>query len=454
MPRALVIGLARSGMACARTLSREGWDVVAVDRKDDAAMRERAATVPEGVEVRLGPYAEDVALGFDMVCPSPGVPWDAPELAVARSNGVDVRSEIDLVFRRCPAPITGITGTNGKTTTTTLAGAVIAAGGARVHVGGNIGEPMLDRLDAVQAGDWVVLELSSFQIESVEDPRCRLAAVLNVTPDHLNRHGTFEAYAAAKRRIVEHADPQGAVVLGADDVVARGMAQASPARVLLAGFEIGPSDGATVRQGDVVVVERGVAAPVMPVGDIPLFGAHNVQNVLVAVALGHAAGVEHAAIADAVRGFQAVHHRLEPVLDDAGVLWVNDSKATNVDAAVKALQAFPDRPVVWIGGGETKGVGPEELAREVSARARHAILNGATGAEVDRALANLGYNARTLVPTLADAVRAARQVARPGDVVLLAPGYTSFDQFTDYEQRGETFAALVREVCGVAGGTR
>ncbi|HZS13506.1 MAG TPA: UDP-N-acetylmuramoyl-L-alanine--D-glutamate ligase [Candidatus Dormibacteraeota bacterium] len=454
MPRALVIGLARSGMACARALRAEGWDVLVVDRKDDAALRTRASSLPAGTEVRLGPYADDVAVGFDMVCPSPGVPWDAPELAVARSHGVQVRSEIDLVFRRCPAPILGITGTNGKTTTTTLAGAVIAAGGTRVHVGGNIGEPMLDRLGEVRQGDWVVLELSSFQIESVEDPRCRLAAVLNVTPDHLNRHGTFEAYAAAKRRIVEHADPEGAVVLGADDVVARGMAQASTARVLLAGFEIGPGDGTTVRDGEVVVIERGSATPVMPVGDIPLFGTHNVQNVLVAVALGHAAGVAHDAIAGAVRGFRAVHHRLEPVLDAGGVLWVNDSKATNADAAIKALRSFPDRPVVWIGGGETKGVGPEELAREVSERARHAVLNGATGPEVDRALATLGYNSRTLVGTLAEAVHAAHDVAREGDVVLLAPGYTSFDQFTDYEERGETFASLVREVCGAAGGTR
>jgi UDP-N-acetylmuramoylalanine--D-glutamate ligase len=453
MPRALVIGLARSGMACARALRREQWDVVVVDRKDDEALRARATTLPEGVEVRLGPYPDDVAVGFDMVCPSPAVPWDAPELAIARTHGIDVRSEIDLVFRRCPAPIVGITGTNGKTTTTTLAGAVIAAGGARVHVGGNIGEPMLDRLDGVHPGDWVVLELSSFQIESAEDPRCRLAAVLNVTPDHLNRHGTFEAYAAAKRRLVEHADPQGAVVLGADDVVARGMAQASAARVLLAGFEIGPSDGATVRDGDVVVIERGSPAAIMPVSEIPLFGAHNVQNVLVAVALGHAAGVSHDAIAGAVREFHAVHHRLEPVLDAGGILWINDSKATNADAAIKALRAFPDRSIVWIGGGETKGVGPEELAREVSEHARHAVLNGATGSEVDRALANLGYNSRTLVDSLADAVRAAHDVARPGDVVLLAPGYTSFDQFTDYEQRGEVFAELVHDVCGAAGGT-
>jgi UDP-N-acetylmuramoylalanine--D-glutamate ligase len=178
-----------------------------------------------------------------------------------------------------------------------------------------------------------------------------------------------------------------------------------------------------------------------------------VQNVLAAVALGHAAGVAHDAIAGAVRAFRAVPHRLEPVLDAGGVLWVNDSKATNVDAAIKALHAFPDRPIVWIGGGATKGVGPEDLAAEVSRRARYAVLNGATAAEVDAALDNLGYNRRTVVGTLAEAVRAAHDIARPGDVVLLAPGYTSWDQFADYEERGRVFADLVRQVCGAARGT-
>jgi UDP-N-acetylmuramoylalanine--D-glutamate ligase len=321
-----------------------------------------------------------------------------------------------------------------------------------VHVGGNIGEPMLDRLHQVRDGDWVVLELSSFQIESAEDPRCRLAAVLNVTPDHLNRHGTFEQYAAAKRRLVEHADPAGAVVLGADDAVAAAMISAATAPVLMAGLDIGARDGATVRDGSVVVVERGRVTPVIPVADIPLFGEHNVLNVLAAVAMGHAAGVAAPDMARAVREFRAVPHRLEPVLDGGGVLWVNDSKATNVDAAVKALRAFPDRSIVWIGGGETKGIGPEELAREVSLRARHAVLNGGTGEELDAALQQLGYTSRTLVGTLAQAVRTAHEIARPGDVVLLAPGYTSFDQFENYEERGRIFAELVREACGVAPG--
>jgi len=188
------------------------------------------------------------------------------------------------------------------------------------------------------------------------------------------------------------------------------------------------------------------------VRDIPLFGEHNVLNVLAAVALGHAAGVGGDDIARAVRGFRAVHHRLEPVLDIDGVLWINDSKATNADAAIKALRSFPDRRIVWIGGGQSKGVGPDELAAEVNRRARHAVLNGATGPEVDDALAALGYTSRTLVPTLADAVRIAHDVAQAGDVVLLAPGYTSFDQFESYEHRGDAFTAMVREVCGAMRG--
>jgi len=373
----------------------------------------------------------------------------------ARRHGVAVRSEIDLVFERCPAPIAGVTGTNGKTTTTALLGAVLGAAGARVHVGGNIGETMLDRLGDVRPDDWVVLELSSFQLESAADPRCRLATVLNLTPDHLDRHGTMERYGLAKRRLVEAADPGGTVALNGADPLSRAMAPASAAPVRLFSpdpGDLGGGDGATVLGGEVTSIEGGIAVAVMPVADIPLLGAHNVSNVLAAVTLGRAAGIPAAALAGAVRGFRAVAHRLEPVLESDGVLWIDDSKATNVDAAVTALRALGDRPVVWIGGGGSKGVGPEALAAEVAARARHAIVNGATAAELDAALAAAGCGARTRVATLAEAVAAAHRVARPGDAVLLSPGYTSFDQFSGFEERGREFARLVRELCAAAPG--
>ena len=446
--RAVVIGLGRSGVACARVLAAEGWAVRVVDSGSGATLERRAAELPASVEVVLGGYPDDVAAGADLVCPSPGVPWDAPVLENARARGVPVRSEIDLVFERCPAPIAGITGTNGKTTTTALTGALLAAGGRRVHVGGNIGETMLDRLAEVAAQDWVVLELSSFQLESASDPRCRLAAVLNVTPDHLDRHRDMAGYVAAKRRIVDAADPAGTVVLNADDPITRAMAAVSPAPVRLFGDALGGADGATVRGGRVGSVEAGAFTDILPVAEIPLFGGHNVANVLAAVCLARAAEVDPAAIATAVRGFTPVPHRLQTVLDQAGVLWVNDSKATNAESAIVGLRAFAGRPIVWIGGGASKGVGPDALAEEVArgGGVRHAVLNGATGAELDAALAARGVTGRSLVATLGDAVIAARDLARPGDVVLLSPGYTSFDQFQSFEERGERFAALVAEL--------
>ena len=447
----VVIGAGRSGLACARTLAREGRRVVLVDRSDTAAIRERVASLPDAVEVRLGGYPEDVAAHALMVCPSPGVPWDAPELEVARAHDVPVRSEMDLVFERCRARICGVTGTNGKTTTTALVAAILERAGERVHLGGNIGVTMLDRLDEVDDTDWVVLELSSFQIESVREPRCSIACVLNVTPDHLDRHGNFAAYTETKRRLVRFAVDD--AVVGYDDPITRGMAAVTKSRVHQFGLQPGISDGATRRGGDVVSVAAGVVTTVMPVAEIPLFGEHNLQNVLAAVAVARAAGVDTPPIAGAVGGFRAVPHRLQTVRDEAGVLWVNDSKATNVGSALAALRSFPGRTIIWIGGGKGAGFSIDGLADEVAGRARFAILNGASAAELDAALAKRGFAERVVVATLADAVRAAEEIARDGDVVLLAPGYKSFDQFRDFEDRGDAFAALVGGMAHSAAGS-
>lgn len=444
--RAVVIGLGRSGLALARVLDAEGSAVRVVDRADDERVRARAAELPPSVEVVLGGYDDAVVDDASLVCPSPAVPWDASILERARRRGIPIRTEIGLVFERCSAPIVGITGTNGKTTTTELVGSVLRAAGLTVHVGGNLGVTMLDRLPGVRPDDWVVLELSSFQLETVTTPRCRIAALLNLAPDHLDRHHTMEAYVAAKRRLVEAADPAGAVVLNADDTLVRRMASAAAAPV--AWFGTGVEPGATVRDHTIVWVDDNGFTPILEVSEVPLFGAHNVANVLAAVAVGRCAGVAPRDIAAAVRRFRAVAHRLQPVLEHRGVLWVNDSKATNAEAAIVALRAFPHRPMVWIGGGGSKGVPPDALALEVAARARHAVLNGATAAELAAALARLGYHAVTVVDTLRDAVLAARRLAQPGDVVLLAPGYTSFDQFHSFEERGEAFVRWVHEMVG------
>ncbi|HEY8676945.1 MAG TPA: UDP-N-acetylmuramoyl-L-alanine--D-glutamate ligase [Candidatus Dormibacteraeota bacterium] len=439
--RAVVIGLGRSGLACARVLATDGYDVVAVDRGDDPRLREAASQLPGSVHVQLGGYQPDVVRGAALVCPSPGVPWTAPELELARSLGIPVRSEIALVFERCRGRIVGITGTNGKTTTTSLCAAVIGRDGRRVHLGGNIGATMLDRLELVRDGDWVVLELSSFQLESVEAPACEIATVLNISPDHLDRHGSLASYIATKRRVVEHA--RSFAILGWDDPVTRGMAASSPAPVRFFGTGLRGVDGATVHGDDVVIIEAGASQPVMRVADIPLFGGHNVLNVLAVTALGRAAGVALTDIAAAVRDFTAVPHRLEIVLEENGILWINDSKATNVDAATRALESF-DRPIIWIGGGHSKGVPAAELAAAVARHARFAILNGDTASELDAALAQRGYTDRIVVADQVSAVKAAAQRVAPGDVVLLAPGYASFDQFGSFEERGIAFADSVR----------
>ena len=444
MKRVVIVGLARTGAAVARVMVAEGHRVLVVDRADDPVIRERAAALPPGVEVQLGGYGEDVARDALLVCPSPGVPWDAPELMWARAHGVPVRSEMDLVFERCRGRVVGITGTNGKTTTTALVAAILERSGAGVVLGGNIGVPVLDRLTGVTSDDWVVLELSSFQIETVAEPRCSIACVLNVTPDHLDRHAGFEAYAQLKERIVRFAVD--AVVLGYDDPITRAMAAAARCPVRYFGVDIVAKDGATVRDGDVVSVEAGAELHVLPSDGIPLFGEHNVLNVLAAAAVARAAGVAPTDFAVAVRGFHAVPHRLEVLAERDGVLWINDSKATNAESTIVALRAFGERPIIWIGGGSAANTSVDALAEEVALRARHAVLNGESAPAMDAALARRGFEHRTVVTTLADAVLAARDAAAPGDVVLLAPGFKSFDQFRDFEERGDAYRTLVASV--------
>ena len=442
MSRAVVIGLARTGSAVARALAADGDDVLVVDRADSEQLRRRAAELPARVEVRLGGYPVDVAVGAGLVSPSPGVPWDAPELAWAREHGIAVRSEMDLVFERCRARVVGITGTNGKTTTTALVATILERGPDRVLLGGNIGVPVVDRVRDLAPSDWLVLELSSFQIETIAEPRCTVACVLNVTPDHLDRHGSFAAYAGIKERVIGSAMQW--AVLGCDDPTTRAMAQRTAAPVRFFGADLAGHDGATAIAGQVVAVEGGATRHVLPVADIPLLGAHNLANVLAAVAVSRAAGIDTPAVAAGVRAFRPVPHRLEPVLEQDGVLWVNDSKATNAEAAIVGLRAFAGRSLIWIGGGYPAEDPSPALLDALGEHARFAVLNGDSGPLVGRALERRGFGARAQVSTLAEAVERARAVARRGDVVLLSPGYKSFDQFTDFEARGDSFRDLVR----------
>jgi UDP-N-acetylmuramoylalanine--D-glutamate ligase len=437
---ALVIGYGRSGRAAASFLAQHGGTVRVVDRADTPELR--AELERAGLPARLGGYSTADLNGTDLVVVSPGVAWDDPLVETARQRGIEVTSEIDLFFRACPARIAGITGTNGKTTTTALTAEVLRAGDLPVMRGGNIGEPVLDRVDQLGADDWVVLELSSFQLESIDHPRLRIGAVLNVTPDHLDRHKSFERYVELKRRAVAFMEPDDHAILNLDDPACAAMRTQTRGQVIGFGLHQPVGDGVTVQDGWITIAGAGAPGRVMPAADIPLPGEHNLSNAMAAIGAGYAAGVEPEKIGQAVRQFKAVEHRLEPIGTFAGARWYNDSKATNPDSTYKALAAFKE-PIVLIAGGRNKGIDLEPLAQAIAGRVTALVTMGETGEELARRVREAGLQQVERASDLTDAVRKAATLARPGSVVLLSPAFTSYDMFRDYEDRGRRFKATV-----------
>jgi UDP-N-acetylmuramoylalanine--D-glutamate ligase len=410
--RALVVGLARSGRAAALALRRRGVEVVAVDR--DASL-EAAELVTVGVDVRLGGELGSALDGADVLVKSPGVPGEAPVVQAARERGVPVWSEIELGVRLFPEhAVLGVTGTNGKTTTTELLGAVFRAAGRPVVVAGNVGTPLTGV--EPEPGAWLVLELSSFQLEDVHELRPQVAVLLNLEADHLDRHGTVGAYRDAKLRLFARQR---------DEDVA----------VLPAGF--GEVPGAARR------VEFRWDDPLPAEPRIP--GPHNRENATAATAAARAAGIDDGAIAAALREFPGVPHRLETVGERRGVRFVNDSKATNTAAGRRALAAF-DAPLHLVLGGSDKGEAFGNFAREIAgANVRAAYLIGETAGDLAAALGAAGVPYRRS-GTLAAALEEAVAAAVPGDVVLLSPACASYDQYADFEERGDEFRRLVEEL--------
>ena len=438
--RALVLGYGRSGRAAASFITSRGGSVRVVDRADTPELRSELERA--GIAARLGGYGPEDLNGTDLLVVSPGVAWDEPLVETARRRGIEVTSEIDLFFRSCPARIAGITGTNGKTTTTALTAEVLRAGGLDVMRGGNIGEPVLDRVDKLRRDDWVVLELSSFQLESIAKPRLHIGVVLNVTPDHLDRHKSFERYVEIKARAVGFMQPDDHAVLNVDDPASAAMRSQTAGRVVAFGIHQPVDRGVTLRGGWVTIAQAGSNRRVLPAADVPLPGEHNLSNVMAAVGAGSAAGIEVERMADAVRQFKAVEHRLEPVGTFNGVRWYNDSKATNPDSTYKALAAFSE-PIILIAGGRNKGIEIEPLARAIARRVAALVTMGETGEELARRARDAGLNRVLHAADLADAVRKAAALAPPGSVVLLSPAFTSYDMFRDYEDRGRRFKATV-----------
>jgi len=411
--RALVLGLARSGQAAALALVRRGVPTVGVDRADDL---DTGRLAEAGVEIHLGTEEEGLLDDVELLIKSPGVPGESPLATAAHARGIPIWSEIELGFRLLGNPFIGITGTNGKTTTTELLGAMFRAAGTPVAVAGNVGRPLTSFDGALEKDGWIVCELSSFQLEDVHRLRPRVAVLLNLEPDHLDRHDSYDAYREAKLRIFENQTEADVAVVPRD-------------------FE--PIPGGADR------VEFHADDPLPAEPLIP--GEHNRENAAAATAAARAAGIEEDAIAEALRTFPGVEHRLELVAELEGVRFVNDSKATNTAAARRGIAAYAGRPLRLILGGSLKGESFDELAEELPASVRSIDLIGEATEQLAASLGRAGRSFRRS-GDLATAVGAAAGDAEPGDVVLLSPACASYDQFRDFEERGETFRRLVREL--------
>src|SRR5271155_1389967 len=450
--RVLVVGLGKSGVASALFLKAHGARVTVSDTKSgDELHNEIPVLLDHGITVETGGHGERTFRGQDLIVVSPGVPVDAPMLVQARAMGEAVIGEIELAAQFLPGPIVAITGSNGKTTTTTLTGEIMAASGFPTLVGGNIGTPAISLAERARPETVIVLEVSSFQLETIQTFRPKVAMVLNVTPDHLDRHKTIETYVDAKARIFENQQNQDFAVLNQDDPICVAMAARTRAQVFWFSRQKEVKRGAWVREGNILFrdgagFQKEAQHEVMLVSEIPLKGAHNLENVLAAVCAGALMGCAPEKIREAVRDFKAVEHRLEFVATIRGVDYYNDSKATNVDATIKALESFPAN-IHLILGGKDKGSDYTVLNDLLRQRVKRVYTIGAAAGKIQSQIKNVEV---VHAETLENAVRKANAVAGSGDVVLLAPACASFDQFKNYEQRGQVFKEVVRGLAGEA----
>jgi UDP-N-acetylmuramoylalanine--D-glutamate ligase len=442
--RVLVVGLGKSGVASALFLKDRGARVTVSDTKSPDQLRgEIPILLDHGITVETGGHGERTFRGQDLIVVSPGVPVDAPPLVQARAAGEPVIGEIELAAQNLTGPIVAITGSNGKTTTTTLAGEILAAGGLPVAVGGNIGTPAISLVAAASRDTVIVLEVSSFQLETIQTFRPKVAVILNITPDHLDRHRTFQTYVAAKARIFENQQPDDFAVLNEDDPTCRTLRDRTRAQVFWFSRKQEVQNGAWVRDGKILFRDSSGQREIMLVSEIPLKGAHNVENVLAGVCAGALMGCEPAKIRKAIQEFKAVEHRLEYVATIKGVEYFNDSKATNVDATIKALESFP-KNIHLILGGKDKGSDYTVLNDLLRERVKRVYTIGAAAEKIESHIKDAAEIVHA--ETLDNAIRRAAAVAQPGDIVLLAPACASFDQFQSYNHRGRVFKEVVHSL--------
>jgi UDP-N-acetylmuramoylalanine--D-glutamate ligase len=444
--RVLVVGLGKSGISAALFLRRQGARVTVSDTRSAVALaKEIPALLEAGIMVESGGHGLLTFRRQDLIVVSPGVPMDTPEVKQVVGFGMPVIGELELASRYLQGRVVAITGSNGKTTTTTLVGKILSDAGLPTLVGGNIGLPVIDLVAKSSVETTSVLEVSSFQLETVEEFHPWIAAVLNITPDHLDRHGSFEAYAAAKARITENQGEDDFLVLNGEDKATQMVALKTKAQIYWFSGRRPIKQGAFVHGESILFLPRegAKAEPVMPVAEISLKGAHNVENVLAAVCIARLAGVPAEKIRVSVASFKAVEHRLEFVKSVKGVEFYNDSKATNVDAAMKAVASF-EGGIHLILGGKDKDSDYTLMAELLKERVKAVYTIGSAAEKIERQLQ--GVVKMVSAETMQVAVAKAAAAAVSGDVVLLAPACSSFDQFENYEHRGQVFRQLVNEL--------
>jgi UDP-N-acetylmuramoylalanine--D-glutamate ligase len=441
--KVLVVGLGKSGLAAALFLRRRGAQVTVSDlRSAQALSKEIPSLLEAGILVEAGGHGLLTFRRQDLIVVSPGVPLNTPELVQVRNFGLPIIGELELAARFLKGNVLAITGSNGKTTTTTLCGEIFLAAGLPTLVAGNIGLPVIETVDQSAAGAWSVLEVSSFQLETTESFHPRIAMILNITPDHLDRHGTFANYVAMKEKIFANQTPADYLILNGDDPVAQQAASRAKSQVLWFSRSKIVRRGAFLMNGIVMyrASEQASPVPILPLAQIPLKGEHNVENVLAAVCAACVADIPAEVIGRAVASFHAVEHRLEFVANIHGVDYYNDSKATNVDATSKAIASFPGN-ILLILGGKDKNSDYTQLHALLRARVKTVYTIGSAAEKIEGQIAGVTRVLRA--GTLEAAVDRAAAEAVAGDVVLLAPACSSFDQFENYEQRGKVFKQAV-----------
>ncbi|MGI6697340.1 MAG: UDP-N-acetylmuramoyl-L-alanine--D-glutamate ligase [Clostridia bacterium] len=441
--KVLVIGLAVSGLQTVKVLHGLGAHVKANDLKSEVELKEAISAIKgPNVDFVLGGHPSELADWPDFAVISPGIPMDLPMVQRIRESGREVISEVELAYRLTATPIVAITGTNGKTTTTALTGEMFRRSGRNTHVVGNIGTPLVDAAVFSQPSDILVAEISSFQLEGTRDFKPRAAAVLNITPDHLDRHKTFDNYTALKARVFQNQGPDDFAVFNADDPAAASLADRCSARVLHFSRKRIMDTGAFVEEGYIIIKRGKSSERVCKTSDLRIMGDHNLENALAAAALAWSMEVPVKAIGDALKDFEGVEHRLEYVDTVNGVIYINDSKGTNPDASARAVKAM-DRPIVLIAGGYDKGGDFDEFVEGFGDKVKGVVLLGTTAEKLKRSCQRVGLNNIYMVKNMREAVERAALMAEEGDAVLLSPACASWDMYNNFEERGKDFKKAV-----------